>query len=218
MGERGDVGTRDGRGAANPRPNPHPPPLPRRAGVSKVIRDKYVSTLRAAAGTLCWAAPEVLLGRRVDAKADVYSFGVLLWELSAREAPQSRCLRPLSVPDEAPPAVAALIEACLDEDPAARPSAAELAAFFKGWKADASGGLALAVGSKLVKRLSSKGKRVSGRSGSGGAAEPGPPVPATAFSGGRGGPVDSATSDAAANPPPATHVRAGEPPPRAPET
>jgi hypothetical protein len=184
-----------------------------------------VSTLRAAAGTLCWAAPEVLLGRRVDAKADVYSFGVLLWELSAREAPQSRYLRPLSVPDEAPPAVAALVDACLDEDPFARPSAAEIAAFLKGWR-EGDGGLKPDVVARLIRKLSSKGARGSRRRASGGSAEAGapPPVlPPTAFAAGAssGGLVDSAMSDAAAaasGPPPATRAAVGAPPQRAPET
>ena len=185
-----------------------------------------MSTLRAAAGTLCWAAPEVLLGRRVDAKADVYSFGVLLWELSAREAPQSRYLRPLSVPDEAPPAVAALVDACLDEDPFARPSAAEIAAFFKGWREGDDGGLKPDVGARLMRKLSSKGARGSKRRAVGGSAEAGAPPPvlpptACATGASSGGLVDSAMSDAAAaasGPPPATRAAVGAPPPRAPET
>ena len=32
-------------------------------------------------GSLLWAAPEVLAGGRGDEKADVYAFGVMLWEL-----------------------------------------------------------------------------------------------------------------------------------------
>ena len=31
------------------------------------------------AGTLAWAAPELLIGHRISAKADMYSFGVVLW-------------------------------------------------------------------------------------------------------------------------------------------
>jgi serine/threonine protein kinase len=32
-------------------------------------------------GSLLWAAPEVLAGGRGDEKADVYAYGVMLWEL-----------------------------------------------------------------------------------------------------------------------------------------
>lgn len=46
-------------------------------------------------GTFSWAAPEVLLGKPCTEKVDIYSYGVLLWELSAAEAPPGRNLRPL---------------------------------------------------------------------------------------------------------------------------
>ena len=46
-------------------------------------------------GTFSWAAPEVLLGKPCTEKVDIYSYGVLLWELSAGEAPPGRNLRPL---------------------------------------------------------------------------------------------------------------------------
>lgn len=49
-------------------------------------------------GTFSWAAPEVLLGRPCTEKVDIYSFGVMLWELSAGEAPPGRHLRPLRSP------------------------------------------------------------------------------------------------------------------------
>lgn len=131
------------------------------------------------------------------------------------------------MPDEAPPAVAALVDACLDEDPFARPSAAEIAAFFKGWREGDDGGLKPDVGARLMRKLSSKGARGSKRRAAGGSAEAGappPPVlPPTAFAAGAnsGGLVDSAMSDAAAaasGPPPATRAAVGAPPPRAPET
>lgn len=100
-------------------------------GVSRVLRDRHVSTLRSAVGTLCWAAPEVLLGRPVNEKADIYSFGVLLWELSSGEPPSGRHLRPLEAPAEAPQVVVDTIARCLMEDPNARPAAADLVALFK---------------------------------------------------------------------------------------
>jgi serine/threonine protein kinase len=38
-------------------------------------------------GTVQWMAPEVLASQRYNEKADVYSFGVILWELLTRECP-----------------------------------------------------------------------------------------------------------------------------------
>ena len=73
--------------------------------------------------------PQVLLGQPTAESADVYSFGVILWELSTNEQPQGRCLRALR-PGEAPPEVAALMDRCLAQDPASRPTALELVHFF----------------------------------------------------------------------------------------
>ena len=99
-------------------------------GLSKILRDRFLSTMQAV-GTFAWAAPEVLLGKPTSESADIYSFGVLLWELSTAEAPPGRALRELEVPEEAPQEVADLVARCLEEDPARRPTALELVHFFK---------------------------------------------------------------------------------------
>ena len=39
------------------------------------------------AGTFHWMAPEVLENCRYTEKADVYSFGIVMWEILAREPP-----------------------------------------------------------------------------------------------------------------------------------
>jgi len=99
-------------------------------GLSKILRDRFLSTMQAV-GTFAWAAPEVLLGKPTSESADVYSFGVLLWELSTGEAPPGRALREIEVPEEAPQEVADLISRCMDEEPTRRPTALELVHFFK---------------------------------------------------------------------------------------
>merc|ERR1712211_185318 len=40
-------------------------------------------------GTPHWAAPEVLRGEALGPKADVFSFGVLLWEMLAKKHPHA---------------------------------------------------------------------------------------------------------------------------------
>lgn len=211
-------------------------------GVSRVLRDRFVSTFPTAAGTLCWAAPEVLLGRPVNEKADIYSFGVVLWELSAREPPRGRCPRPLSVPEEAPAVVVDMIAKCMAEEPDERPTAAELVKFFKSMDDDGGGDGGATpttnVGKYLRALSSSKGK--SRREVGGDVVEPSqtpadakpaaPVVPGGEFAAAAAteparrpavvpgaGFAAAAAPPAAPVPPPATHGASTAPPPRGPE-
>jgi serine/threonine protein kinase len=85
-------------------------------------------------GTFHWMAPEVIKGHRYTEKADVYSFGINLWELLTRSTPFEG-LQPVQVgiavlrdgarppiPPGAPPDYAALIQDCWQTEPEARPS------------------------------------------------------------------------------------------------
>eukprot|EP00002_Diphylleia_rotans_P036047 TRINITY_DN7910_c0_g1_i4.p1 TRINITY_DN7910_c0_g1~~TRINITY_DN7910_c0_g1_i4.p1 ORF type:complete len:640 (-),score=79.87 TRINITY_DN7910_c0_g1_i4:70-1989(-) len=54
-------------------------------GMSKVRNDEQATNL--AVGTIQWTAPEVIRDERHTEKADVYSFGIVLWELVSRSAP-----------------------------------------------------------------------------------------------------------------------------------
>lgn len=76
-------------------------------------------------GTWNWCAPEVILNTKCTSLADMYSYGVVLWEICTGEVPIRGRMRDLRVPDECPQEVSDLIHACTDTDSAMRPSAAD---------------------------------------------------------------------------------------------
>jgi hypothetical protein len=86
------------------------------------------------ASTLAYTAPEKLLGLPFDEKADVYAFGIILWEIHMQRRPfrtnsspqlffniTSKKLRP-PLDASFPPAIAMLAAHCWAPDPAQRPS------------------------------------------------------------------------------------------------
>jgi serine/threonine protein kinase len=85
-------------------------------------------------GTVQWMAPEVLANMSYNEKADVYSYGIIVWELLSRECPYdnmsaiqcalavlNRDKRP-EIPKWCPPSLHALIKSCTKKDPDQRPS------------------------------------------------------------------------------------------------
>mmetsp|Transcript_16269 Transcript_16269/g.63418 ORF Transcript_16269/g.63418 Transcript_16269/m.63418 type:complete len:730 (+) Transcript_16269:107-2296(+) len=92
-----------------------------------------------AKGTPLWMAPEVMMGRQFNEKADVYSFGIVLWEILTRAEPfqefetfeqfrHAVCLehaRP-QIPENCPSRLRTLIECCWLPNPERRPSFPEI--------------------------------------------------------------------------------------------
>jgi len=77
-------------------------------------------------GTLAWAAPELLLGQKITPKADIFSCGVVLWEIVTGKAPlRGYVSRPQGV-SQCPEKVADIIVQCLEPDPEHRPTARQL--------------------------------------------------------------------------------------------
>lgn len=89
-------------------------------------------------GTPHYMAPEVLRGARVDAKSDVWSFGVIAWECASRKVPYAGTnpivimqnvahagLRPTFTAAERlriPRLLCDVCDACMQEEPGRRPS------------------------------------------------------------------------------------------------
>jgi serine/threonine-protein kinase len=92
-------------------------------------------------GTAAYMAPEQLGGEGGDQRADIWALGVLLYEMLSGGRPFGAGRRGLlrailhddppplrQVRPEIPPALAALVERCLEKDPGCRPSGGEILA------------------------------------------------------------------------------------------
>ncbi|XP_010439238.1 PREDICTED: dual specificity protein kinase shkE isoform X1 [Camelina sativa] len=106
-------------------------------GLSKWKNATFLST-KSGKGTPQWMAPEVLRSEPSNEKCDVFSFGVILWELMTTLIPWDRLNsiqvvgvvgfmdRRLDLPEGLNPRIASIIQDCWQTDPAKRPSFEEL--------------------------------------------------------------------------------------------
>jgi len=102
-------------------------------GMSKMIQEQ--SKIMTRSGTPHYMAPECIQEGKFSEKSDIYSFGIVVWELYAEERPYNDIsspyqimyrvvhenLRPIT-PDGCPQLIANLIQACTDADASQRPS------------------------------------------------------------------------------------------------
>jgi hypothetical protein len=80
------------------------------------------------AGTLHYAAPEVLLNGKCTSRIDIWSFGVVLWEMATRKRPKRGFMDLPEPSPDSPVELIQLIDDCLKTDAAERPGAREVLA------------------------------------------------------------------------------------------
>ncbi|GAB6024882.1 hypothetical protein CHUAL_009994 [Chamberlinius hualienensis] len=99
-----------------------------------LAREVYKTTRMSAAGTYAWMAPEVIKTSTFSKSSDVWSYGVLLWELLTGETPYKGIDHlavaygvavnklTLPIPSTCPTPFTRLMEACWNSEPHSRPS------------------------------------------------------------------------------------------------
>ncbi|KXZ44278.1 hypothetical protein GPECTOR_70g509 [Gonium pectorale] len=114
-------------------------------GLSRLKLNTFL-TNKSQGGSPAWMAPEILRNEACDEKSDVFSFGVIMYELVTGREPWES-LAPMQVvfavgnkrermelPKDLDPAVASLMHACWADDPRERPSFSQILATMAAWE------------------------------------------------------------------------------------
>ncbi|XP_024984290.1 tyrosine-protein kinase-like [Cynara cardunculus var. scolymus] len=106
-------------------------------GLSRIKHETYLTT-KTRIGTPQWMAPEILRNEQANEKSDVYSYGVVLWEITTEKIPWDNLNsmqvieavgfmnQRLEIPEGVDPQWGSLIESCCSSEAESRPTFQEI--------------------------------------------------------------------------------------------
>jgi len=124
--------------------------------------------------TVAWIAPEIFEKKQYTEKCDVYSYGIIFWELFSRKIPYADVssfeipvkvakegLRP-KIPDNVPKSISKLMKQCWHAKPTKRPSfKATVKIVLKLWDAWSPSNNSLSPGPSILSKVSDLSTRRS---------------------------------------------------------
>ena len=100
-------------------------------------------------GTCSWMAPEIIVNKRYSTKVDVYSYGIIIWEVCTRKIPYSSMSQQYIqfyvsvkkgrpnlkiIPNDTPPKIVQLMQMCWEHEPNNRPGFDYIVDFLRNLK------------------------------------------------------------------------------------